>query len=373
LFIDGKGHARREKRSSLLNFKRPVELNGAVRNEDKEGFMKRKGPCILFKTACLVLPLIVSLVPVTGSAATVKSTELKAISFLPAMATKTKLLRQFSSKVEEVSKGELAVKILGGPEVIGVMEQGQAVSRGVVDMAMVPPSMVSGMVPEAVVTLLTRISQEEEIKRGVIDKLQPFYNKGNLYCLGEIFGVNDPQFLIHTTKKVSRPQQLSGMSLGGTGPLVKPIGDALGFDLKTIPLSDAYTALERKVVEGWVSTAAGIVSFGAQDVLKYGIDHAFFADYVVVVMNLNKWRGLSTKLQNTLRETLLNMAPELGRINNEDEIKARKIFRDAGTQYVKFSQADADFYLNTIYDAMWNSWTKQMPTTVPEFRKLLSP
>jgi TRAP-type C4-dicarboxylate transport system substrate-binding protein len=335
--------------------------------------MKKNALCILMKTICLVMLLAIAFAPITGVAAPAKAIELKAISFLPAMATKTKLLKQYCNKVGEVSKGELSIKILGGPEVIGVMEQGQALSRGVVDMAMFPPAFLSGMAPEVVVTLLTRITQEEEIKRGVIEKLQPFYNKANLYCLGEIFGVNDPQFMIHTIKKVERPQQLAGMSIGGTGPLVKPVADAFGFDLKVIPLSDAYTALERKVVEGWLSTAVGVVSFGAQDVLKYGIDHAFFADYVIVAMNLNKWKGLPASLQNILYNTLITMAPELGRINNEDEIKARKVFRDAGLQYIKFSPSDAESFLNTVYDAMWKNWEKQMPRTIPEFRKLLSP
>ena len=335
--------------------------------------MEKNDLRILTKMGCLLLLLTITFVPVTGVAAPAKAIELKAISFLPAMATKTKLLKQFCSKVEEASKGELSIKVLGGPEVIGVMEQGQALSRGVVDMAMFPPAFLSGMAPESVVTLLTRITQEEEIKRGVIEKLQPFYNKANIYCLGEIFGVNDPQFMIHTIKKVERPQQLASMSIGGTGPLVKPVADALGFDLKVIPLSDAYTALERKVVEGWLSTAVGVVSFGAQDLLKFGIDHAFFADYVVVAMNLNKWKGLPANLQNILHNTLINMAPELGRINNEDEIKARKVFRDAGLQYVKFSSTDAEWFLNTVYDAMWKNWEKQMPRTVPELRKLLTP
>jgi TRAP-type C4-dicarboxylate transport system substrate-binding protein len=300
--------------------------------------------------------------------------ELKAVSFLPRMASKTKLFKLFSDKVGEVSKGELSIKILGGPEVIGVMEQGQGVSRGVVDMAMLPPGLIQGMVPESLFPLLTRITQEEEIKRGVIKKLQPFYNKVNLYCLGEIFGVNDPQFLTYTTsRKIEKPQQLAGLSIGGTGPMTNPIGRVLGIDIKVIPLSEVYTALERKVVDGWISPAGGIVGSGAYEQLKYAIDHPFFADYVVIIMNLNKWKSLSTNLQALLQDTLLTMAPELGAMNQNDEMKARQKFRDGGVQFIKFSQADSEWYLNSIYDAMWNDWIKRMPQTGPEFRKLLSP
>jgi TRAP-type transport system periplasmic protein len=303
-----------------------------------------------------------------------KAIELKAVSFQPRMASKTKIFKQFADKVAEASKGEINIKILGGPEVIGVMEQGQGVSRGVADMAMLPPGLIQGMVPESMFTLLSRVTQEEEIKRGVINKLQPFYNKVNLFCLGEIFGVNVPQFMTFTTsKKIEKPQQLAGMSIGGTGPMTNPIAGVLGVNIKVIPLSEVYTALERKVVDGWISPASGIVASGAYEQLKYGIDHSFFADNVVIIMNLNKWKSFSTNLQNILQNTLLAMAPELGAINQNDEAKARQTFREGGVQFIKFSPDDAEWYINSIYDAMWNAWIKQMPQTVPEFRKLLSP
>jgi TRAP-type C4-dicarboxylate transport system substrate-binding protein len=302
-----------------------------------------------------------------------KPVELKAVTFLPSMAFKSKLFKQFCKNVNEEAGGKLSIRFLGGPEVIGVFEQGQAVSKGVVHMTCLPPALLQGMVPEAPTPLLSRITQEEELKRGLDKFLQPFYNKAKLYYLGEIFGTNDPQFMTFTIDKIDRPQQLAGKLIGGTGPLVKPMASALNFSLKTIPLPDSYTALERKLVKGWIAPAGGIVPFGCQEVLKFGIDHPFFADYISIIINLEAWNNLSADLKNILKGTLLKMAPELGRANNEDELKSRQIFRDAGTQFVKFSPADADWYINTIYDSMWKSFLKKIPETGPELRKILSP
>jgi TRAP-type C4-dicarboxylate transport system substrate-binding protein len=69
-----------------------------------------------------------------------KSIELKAVSFLPAMNATSRQFRQYAEKVGEASKGALRIKFLGGPEVIPPFEQGQALSRGVVDMAIITPS-----------------------------------------------------------------------------------------------------------------------------------------------------------------------------------------------------------------------------------------
>ena len=92
---------------------------------------------------CIVLALY--LAPVCAQAAA--KVELKAISFMPANVSKSRLFKQYLEKAEQESNGELSIKFLGGPEVIGLMEQGQGVARGVVDMALLPPSLIQSLVP----------------------------------------------------------------------------------------------------------------------------------------------------------------------------------------------------------------------------------
>ena len=306
-------------------------------------------------------------------AASGKKVELKAISFMPANVTKSKLFKEYLSRVEKASNGELSMKYLGGPEVIGIPEQGQAVARGTVDMALLPPSVIQGMVPESNVTILSRgLTQEEEIERGIIGKLQPFHNKANLYCLGEIFGVNAPQFMLYTKKKIEKLSDMKGMAIGMNGPMFKPAADALGLVMKVVPFSEAYTALERKVVEGWFSSHSAITSFAGQEQLKYCVDHAVFVDPAMVIISLAKWNSLSKNAQNALQKTLLDNCAEFGRLNTEDETKSIAICKKAGIEYVKLPKNEAQIYLDTIYNSMWSDWEKKMPGSVPELRKLLT-
>jgi TRAP-type C4-dicarboxylate transport system substrate-binding protein len=221
--------------------------------------------------------------------------------------------------------------------------------------------------------ILARITQEEELKRGVPNFLQPFYKKANFYYLGEPFGSNDPQFITFTNVKVDKPQQLTGLSIGGTGPLVKPMASAMGFGLKTVPMPDSYTALERGLVKGWIAPAGGVIPFGVQEVIKYAIDHPFFADHMSIIINLDTWNGLPKHLQEMINGTLLKMAPELGRQNNGFENKCRQIFQKAGTEFIKFSPSDAEWYINTIYDSMWKDFLEKLPETGPKLKKMLSP
>jgi TRAP-type transport system periplasmic protein len=317
-----------------------------------------------------------SVVPFTTSSArdsAGKSIELKAVSFLPAMNATTKQFRQYADKVGEMSKGELKIKFLGGPEVIPPFEQGQALSRGVVDMAIITPSLIEGMAPESVFILASRISPEEEVKRAVLEKLQPFYAKANLFCLGRLCATSTPVFLTFTIKKVEKPEDLKGLKIGGTGPMSKPVTDAFGADLKVVPLPDAITALDRKVVEGWIAAATGVVPFGIHEHLKYAIDHPYFPIPNVILFNQAKWKALPANLQSILSNTLKEMSPGLGRASDEEELKAQKEMQTAGVKFVKFSPPDAERYLKTVYDAMWANWQKTQPQTAPEFQKLLTP
>jgi len=311
--------------------------------------------------------------PATTPAPT-QAIEIKAVTFLPGMSFKAKLFKQFCDKVNEAANGELTINILGGPEVIGQPEMGDAVSNGVVQMTMMPPSFFEGRFMEASLLLLSRITYEEEVKSGVHEMLQTFYNdKANVYFLGRMCGSNEPSWLTHANKEVNKPQQLAGLTVGANGPMVLPVTKALNMDLKSVPLSEAYTALERGLVDGWLAPASGILPTSAQEQIKYGIDHPYFTDHVVMVINLDTWKKLPANLQKLLQDTQASMAPELGRLNDEDEAKARKIFADAGVKYIKFSPDDAKSYLDTIYNAMWDDFTKKMPDTAPEIRKLISP
>ena len=57
----------------------------------------------------------------------------------------------------------------------------------------------------------------------MIKNLQPFHNKANLYCLGEIFGLNAPQFMLYTRKKIEKLADMKGIATGMNGPMFKPL------------------------------------------------------------------------------------------------------------------------------------------------------
>ena len=171
--------------------------------------------------------------------------------------------------------------------------------------------------------------------------------------------MNAPQFMLYTKKKIEKLSDMKGMAIGMNGPMFKPAADALGLVMKVVPFSEAYTALERKVVEGWFSSHSAITSFAGQEQLKYCVDHAVFVDPAMVIISLAKWNSLSKNAQNALQKTLLDNCAEFGRLNTEDETKSIAICKKAGIEYIKLPPNEAQIYLDTIYNSMSSDLGKE--------------
>ena len=62
-----------------------------------------------------------------------------------------------------------------------------------------------------------------------------------------------------------------------------------------MPNAETYTALEKGVVDGAAWTSIGILTAKFYEVNKYLLRPTFGAGHLLVLMNLNRWKGLSAE------------------------------------------------------------------------------
>jgi TRAP-type transport system periplasmic protein len=289
--------------------------------------------------------------------------ELKAVSFLPMSHDLTKMIQGYFDEVKSRSNGEISMNFVGGPEVISSAELGESVARGVVDIAITPALYLIGLVPQASATILSRVTQEEEMAPGgAHEYLQQYYNKAGLYFIGEPFGKNYYGFFLCTTdKKILKPDDLSGCSLSGSMVMYQSWLKEFGANLSVVPLPDAYTALERNMYDGYIAPADGFVGFGIHEALNYCVDHYFYiGSYMPLYMNLEKWNSLSEESQKLMIDTFKDVTPDMGelwvQLNFENY---RQEMIDSGIEFIRFSDADSELYLDTVYDSSWD-WLGEM-------------
>lgn len=295
---------------------------------------------------------------------------LKAVAFLPIKTDTAYFLQVLTDRVNERAKGELVIDYLGGPEVIPMMDQGEAVSKGVVDINLTSLALHTSIVPEGSALYVSQITMAEERERGFndfIDKL--CREKMNLHYLvrGNYLG-----FYICTNKKVDKPEDLAGLKVRSLRQADRFI-EALGGVPVTVATAEAYSALERGVTDAFAGDLMLLDTMKLHEVLKYVIDHPWQTPSVGIVMNLDSWNRLPTHLQDLITDITVEFDSEVPAYNVEREEQARQMLLDGGMEFIKFSPEDAERYVDLAYNAQWGEIEKAVtPENYAKLKELLT-
>lgn len=157
--------------------------------------MKKNKLFLIFVDICLVLIfLVLPLMKAYGeqestSTPGAKPVVLKAVTFKPRNVETCLPFKLFVNRVNERGKGKLSINWLGGPEVIGVFDQAEAVRKGVVDIAFIFAAAYKGIVPGSEGLQLTRLMPLEERQRGLMISWLTYIRRP--ICI--IWGMGSPQ------------------------------------------------------------------------------------------------------------------------------------------------------------------------------------
>ena len=316
--------------------------------------MKRRALIKRLVIVILVLALAVmtSIVAPTQQAAA-KATTLKAISFIPVQAAICHFLGVYADRVKERSKGELEIKWLGGPEVIPTPALAEAVMKGRVDIALDVGNLFSDKLPSAFGMAFSEYTAMEEREKGVYEWIAKQFKKVNIHYLVRV--KTDMPMYLFTNFPVKTPEDFAGHPIGaldfGMG-----FTRALGASPVNVPKRDWYISVDRGVVDGYCLPAGNMVNYKLHEVTKYIIDHGFNLNHEALFMNLKKWNSLPKHLQKLMTEVAVEMEPDVRDFFIKDTKRARKLMKDAGIKFIKFSPADAKRYLDVIYNTLWQEY-----------------
>jgi TRAP-type C4-dicarboxylate transport system substrate-binding protein len=326
---------------------------------------------LIVMSALLVVGMGLSFAPAQAAPKS-KPIVLKAISFLPASNARTVVYRKWMDAVTERAKGELTMKYIGGPEVIAYPQQPQAIRKGVVDLSFCGASRFKGLVPEARMMALSLQSWEEERKSGAEDLMRKYFAKSGIYFVGRADPKQNPKnFSIYLKKKIASPDDLKGLRLGAAGTYVDAMAKALGMSMTIIKSSDAYSALDRGMIDAYSFSLEGAKSYSLQEVVPYVLDHPLYRSNTNLPMNLAKWKKLPPHLQKLIMDVYEEFVPVFIKASAKGLIDAKKVFQKAGVKFITFSPSDAERFISIAYGAEAQKYLKEIPGTAPEYLKLV--
>lgn len=238
---------------------------------------------------------------INQSVAETKTIQIKAFTNWPVTNNNVDTFKHFSQLVNERAKGEIEIKLMGGPELISVKEAMGALGRGMMDMEHdnnihFAISQVADFASSPEVAV--KIWQDPDLVRLV----SAYYAaKANIVVLGS--AGNTAQFYLATSKKaVTKLEDVKGLRIRTHGGLSNVVATALGAAPATIATADVYTALERGVVDGAMRALPSMVDFNESEVLKNVVTPTLFMGNAMICLNQDIWKKLPANVQKLLRD-----------------------------------------------------------------------
>jgi TRAP-type transport system periplasmic protein len=301
-------------------------------------------------------------------AAAAQETALRAVS---AFAENTEYVRKLEGFIKQVNaegKGSLQITFIGGPKAMPPFEVGNAVRTGVVDIGMSTGAFYTTIMPEADALKLTQVPATELRRNGGFELINKIWNeKANMQYLGRV--IDYTPFHLYLTKKIDKPD-LTGLKIRIT-PVYRDFFQALGATVVQTAPGEVYTALERGVVDGYGWPIQGVFDMKWEEKTKYRVDPGFYNAEVSLVMNLDKWKGLTqaqrallTKRAIALEESTVTWK----KLNDEDTKRQAQV----GIQTITFDPATARQYYDKAYEVGWAAAIKASPVYGPQMKKLFS-
>ncbi|WP_118135881.1 TRAP transporter substrate-binding protein DctP [Oceanicella sp. SM1341] len=297
---------------------------------------------------------------------------LRAITFTPSQVIYAQHFQTFVDMVNERGEGVVQIQIIGGPEAIPSLRQGEAQQNGVADIFNLPAGLYLNMVPEGEAFSGSNHTPMENRASGALDYINEIYHeKANAHIIAHVDGGNG--FHLFLTKKPEMTPEgtvdLSEFRVR-TAPLQRAFVENLGAINVTQSPEEVYTSLERGIVDGTAYTIVGMRDFNWHKFVKYRIDPGFFQTDVLISLNLDSWNGLSDEAKAILNE----VGAEYEQISYETMAEATaaedKALRDSGIEVITLEGDAAQNYLKAAYATSWERLKSRDATHYDKLREL---
>lgn len=309
----------------------------------------------------LALATVIALGSVQPVAA--QEVTLRAGSFVPGPSAFGWPLVRWVEEVNAQCDGQVQISILDAGA-INPFELPNAVRSGVVDIASVPPSYYKGILIEADSAVLGNVPMAEQRTNGAWELLNRLHEERmNVHYL-TAFG-DGVRFHAYTTRPIENGR-LDGFRMRTT-PVYDAFFRSLGAEPVQIPPPEVYTALERKVADGYGWPIWGIFDFGWNEYTTHVYEPGFYNVMVNLLVNQNRWNSLTDAQRGCLSDMALKLEADWPAWRDEYTARERTRLAEAGIEVVDLGEG----FREAAHDIYWKELEAASPEIVGQLRALL--
>lgn len=212
----------------------------------------------------------------------------------------------FMAELEKKSGGQLKLDYYGQGTLVKARDMFDATAAGTADIG----NMVyaGSKVPLMYFQQLPGVYDDDEAVRAALafwsvskKYVAPLFEKKGLKLL---YGFTTTGYQLMTTGTPVRSiADMKGLKIRASGSVLPNSVKALGAVPVSMPASDAYEAMERKVLDGIALAVPSVRSYSFYELIKYATINANLGGYpIYYAMNLKTWKKLPANLQKIIND-----------------------------------------------------------------------
>lgn len=277
--------------------------------------------------------------------------KLKYVTFVNKDSVWGKPYHFLAEEVEKRANGALSIEYAGGSEVIGGFDAPEAVSNGVFDISHSANSYFASAMPSSISLASGSASLDALRQAGVLAAYDEI--------LGQKLGVkllgvpmSNVGYVFMTKGRPDSLAYFKGKKVRSI-PLYDPILQELGAATVTTSPAEAYTALERGVVDGLGWPDIGLFDYKFHENAKYVMAPSFYTLRTTTLMNRASFDNLPAELQSLLVEAAAAADKRGGEWCGETSANERAKMQDQGLEVVTLPDDEAKRFLAITEEKLW--------------------
>ncbi|MEQ3712098.1 MULTISPECIES: TRAP transporter substrate-binding protein DctP [Lentibacter] len=295
-----------------------------------------------------------------------------------ASATELRLSHQWSNKdirhkvAQIVADGvaeanvDLEIKIFGSKSLFKPREQYRPLSRGLLDMTVLPLSYAGGQQPAFNLTLMPGLVKNHDHAARL--SASPF-----MEALEQKMADDDVMVLVHgylaggfvgKDKCITKPEDVAGMQTRAAGKAFEQMLAGAGASIASMASSEIYSAMQTGILNAANTSSSSFVSYRIYEQAACYTpagDVALWFMYQPLLMNKSTFEGL-----NAEQQAALLAAAEKAEAYYLDEAKKEdadsvEVFKKAGVEIAEMSTADFEAWRALAQETSYKAFVAEVP------------
>jgi len=312
----------------------------------------------------MVMSLFFAFAPILPSSPLAAEVNWTFFSYLPSTDRVVSLYRAAYDDLLKSSNGRFKINLNSAGELpYKPVDAVKITASNKVQMADAAVGFVAGDVPELNVLSMPFLCTTFDGYFKTIEAIAPIFEEDLMkkFKISVLFHWTNPPQNIWTTKPIKTLDDLKGMKIRAWNPEQVTMLRTLGAVPVSIASDEVPSSLQRKVIDGAITSALSVNDWKLYEFLSHGLIINFAIGNQFVLMNMEEFNKLPKDLQPLLREKAKDWFVNFKKSTPEFEMQARKNIQEKGIKFVELSPSDFD-KARKMMRPMWEEWAnKQGP------------